>query len=345
MHQLHSSVGRLVLTMCAVLITTKVTRCSAELIAYEPFDYPAGSEVLGLSGGQGWTSPWTPRPGHPAPPLSSQMIVAGSLPGPLGLPTAGNHAKFVGQPTFTQADVRRSFPEVIGAAGTTVWVSFLGQRVGEQAPVFEPQPRQVVAAAATSIWPNNPYPRSGNLSFFDTQSMADPSRAERISVGNSTASSFGNPNHFDEWSLIPEGQPVYRRGPADHMPKQSELAWAVMRIDFFGDHTVDDDAWLWLNPDPRGGEPLTANADVAILRGHEKAHDYSGLDYVRPFAGNAEGSGLNYMPAAAILIDEIRIGTTWLDVNGGVPEPTSVKLLSAVVPAIMYGMTARRRRR
>jgi hypothetical protein len=202
----------------------------------------------------------------------------------------------------------------------------LGQRVGE---ATDPQ---------NTIWPNNPYPRSANLSFFDSQSQANPQRSERFGIGNSSTT-LSDPLQYDEWSLIPEGQPFYREGPDDHSPRQSELAWAVLRIDFLGDHTVADNAWLWLNPDPRGGEPMTDLADVTILSGDINALDYSGVDYVRPFAGNANGLEPMHRPAAAIVIDEIRIGTTWRAV-AAVPEPSTGSL--AILIALF--VAARRRR-
>jgi hypothetical protein len=47
---------------------------------------------------------------------------------------------------------------------------------------------------------------------------------------------------------------------------------------------------------------------------------YTRRNFVRPFAGGADGSGPGFRPAAALLIDEIRIGTTWNDMRA-VPEP------------------------
>jgi hypothetical protein len=326
-----TSTKGLVGTLCAVVVILLVMMTSpqklrAVLIAYEPFDYPVGGAVLGGNSGIGFTGPWTtPRPvGGGSTPPGSNTILAGSLAGPPGLHSSGNHAMFTGE--FDKLDgLNRSFPNIVGTNGTTTWISFLGQRVG------------VATDAANSLWPHNPYPRSANLSFSDRDQLANPIQPERISIGNSTGFEGGDPGHYDEWSLMPEGQQELREGPPSHSPKES-VSWAVVRIDHVGDQSVSDSAWLWLNPDPLGSEPLKASANVIILSGDANARDYSGLDFLRPFSGDALGSGASLRPAAAILIDEIRIGTTWGDVRN-VPEPTSalMLMLSWFAPIVCRG--------
>ena len=117
-----------------------------------------------------------------------------------------------------------------------------------------------------------------------------------------------------------------RRGkvPVSHTPKWSQLAWGVLRIDHAGDATVSDSAYLWLNPNPLV-EPLIANADVTILSGDTNARDLSDLDFIRPFVGNNQ-TGTNARPFAVIVVDEIRLGTTYADMTF-VPEPASCLLL------------------
>jgi hypothetical protein len=320
---LHRRPGRLAqIVYTALLIAVTGSNCGAVLIAYEPFDYPADTPLGQHAGGIGWTGPWEPLPPPPrlelAATSSPHVIAEGSLAGPAGLPTQGNHA-FISAMDSSNIDyVRRPFPNVAGTNGTSLWISFLGQRVGE------------ATDAPNSLWPNNPYPRSANLSFFDNQARIPPNRrAERISIGNSTGAAY------DEWSLIPFGEPELRKGPALHAPKHSELAWVVVRIDFVGDHTAPDSAWMWVNPNPLNGVPSKALADVTVLSTEVIARDYSGLDYVRPFAGGSFGSGAGYVPPAAQRIDELRIGTGWRDVNGGVPEPSTGLLMIAITFVIL----------
>ena len=52
------------------------------------------------------------------------------------------------------------------------------------------------------------------------------------------------------------------------------------------------------------------------------ARDFSNVDFVRPFVGNAQTN----IPFAVMVIDEIRIGTTWDDMRA-IPEPAGCVLL------------------
>jgi hypothetical protein len=292
----------------ASLMTVRV---SATLIAYEPFNYPVGSALVGGAGGTGFTGPWaTPRPGGGgATPAGSNTIGAGSLAGPAGLTTIGNHAIFTGE-TGTMDGLHRPFANVPGTDGTTTWVSLIAQRQG--------------AAQDPPVVGTNPYPRGANISFFDSQGTTDNSGIpdERFGIGNS---SNANDN---EWSIVPEGSGTIREGPASHLPAWSTLAWGVLRIDHVGDHTVGDSAWLWMNPNPLGGEPLKANADVTILSGDANSRDFSNVDFIRPFVGNVQGTAgnTNFRPFAVMRVDELRIGTTWADMRT-VPEPSTLMLV------------------
>jgi len=106
----------------------------------------------------------------------------------------------------------------------------------------------------------------------------------------------------------------------------SDLAWAVMRIDFIGGA---NNQYLWLNPDPNV-EPSTGTANVTILN----AAAVTGFDAIRPFVGNAQSD----RPFGVLAIDEIRLGTTYADMSA-IPEPSSMALL------LLGGSLAFRRRR
>jgi hypothetical protein len=301
----------------------------ATLIAYEPFNYAAGDNLDTKTGGMGWTNAWGPKlvPVGPAIPVAGAVIQAGSLAGPVGLPTVGGHVRMSAE--NGAFEMARSFPDVPGTAGTNTWYSFLGQRIGSN--------------AGGTNWPNNPYPRGANIGLFDKDVVAQGGSAyERVGVGNSTTGNAADANHYDEWSLIPQGSGPLREGPASHSPKWSELAWAVLRVEHVGDATVADNMWLWLNPDPLGGEPLTANAAVTILNGDTNSRDISNIDYIRPFLGAAQNAGnaATSRPAAVMLIDEIRLGTTWDDMRA-IPEPASVSLIAFAGVALL---AARRKR-
>ncbi len=207
--------------------------------------------------------------------------------------------------------LKSSFPNIAGNDGDTTWISFLTQRQG-------------AAQDPATTSPPNMYPRGVNLSFFDsertTEILRDDTLAvavdERISVGNSSNATT------NEWSIIVEGSGDQRKGAGEPW---TNMHWAVVRIDHHGDAAMEDDAYLWLDPDPTV-EPLIANAYVSVLPGVDAfAEDYSNLDYLRPFVGN-ESSG---RPYGDLVLDEIRIGTTYADMNSTsvVPEPGTIVLL------------------
>ena len=285
----------------AVLVALCVGSAQAALTYYEPFDYTVGESVNAQAA-------WDTESGAAAPAGSSE-IRTGSLAGPAGLVTTGGHAYMTGAGgTLT---LKSSFPNIAGNDGDTTWISFLGQRQG-------------AAQDPATTSPPNMYPRGVNLSIFDSERTTEVLRDgaspvqvdERISVGNSSNATA------DEWSIIVEGSGGQRKGNGDSW---TNLHWAVLRIDHHGDATVSDDAYLWLDPDPNV-EPSIASAYVSVLPGVEAyAEDYSNLDYLRPFVGDNGGG----RPAGELVLDEIRIGTTYADMNSTsvVPEPGTIALL------------------
>lgn len=300
--------NRLLCTAAALLATWCANSAHAGLTYYEPFDYTVG-ETLDQQ------AAWSFQSGSPA---NSSEIRSGSLAGPAGLNTSGNHAFITAAPSGT-VQLMSSIPEIAGNDGDTTWISFIAQRQGA---ATDPN---------TTNLPGNPYPRGVNLSIFDSQGTADGSGVadERISVGNSSNAAT------DEWSIIIEGSGSQRKGNGESW---SNLHWAVLRIDHHGDHTVADDAYLWLDPDPNS-EPSLASAYVSILSGVDVfAKDYSNLDFIRPFLGGQQGTpgAANDRPPGELVLDEIRIGTTYADMNATqlIPEPgTALLSLLALVGA------------
>jgi len=275
---------------------------SAQLYVYEPFDYAPGSDVLGQSGGVGFTSAWAIQTGATAPSSQAFTAVAGSLAGPLGLPTSGGHAILTGE--FGTLQAMRSFPNILGADGTTTWYSWIGQRQG----------------ATGGTIADNPYPRGVNIGLFDTEATATQGgtlRPERIGIGNSSNAAT------NEWSVIPEGSGTLRAGSG--VP-YSDLYWAVLRIDHHGDATVADDAYLFLNPDPLS-EPTLGSALASSIG----VRDYSNLDFIRPFVGNVSGSS----PFGVLIVDEIRLGGNYASMSA-VPEPSAFALLGLAGLGALY---------
>lgn len=289
------------ITSVALLLAGAVPVASAQLYAYEPFDYAVGSDLVGASGGLGWTSPWGAYSGTPT--ATAFTAVSGSLSA-AGLTTIGNSAVMTGADGTLQ--LARSIANISGADGTTTWFSYIGQRLG----------------TTSGTTPDNLYPRGVNIGLFDTEATANPlPRPERIALGNSSNAGI------NEWSLIPEGGSGNRVGAGAAYPF-SDLYWAVLRIDHHGDATVADDAYLFLNPDPNS-EPALGSALVSIIG----AFDYSRVDFIRPFIGGTSGA----ISFGVLAVDEIRIGGDYASMTATtvVPEPTSLVLFGLGGMAMM----------
>lgn len=281
--------GLAVLAVC--LFVSAATRpAAAALLSYEPFDYTVGSDVLGQDGGGGWAGAWRVHAGG-AVPAGSFVTGSGSLAGPAGLPTQGNHAILSGE--FGTLQPARDYADVVGADGTRLYYSYIGQRLG------------------TPVTAANEYPRGANAGLFDS---THPTRAERVGVGNSSNATE------NVWSIIPEGSGNNRVGSAEPF---SNLAWQVLRIDFIGDSATPDNAYLFINPDPSVEPDISAAAAQSI-----GAFDFTNTDFLRPFVGGTSGSS----PYAVLIMDEIRLGTDYAAMSSTqvVPEPV-FGLAAAVV--------------
>lgn len=92
------------------------------LLAYDSFDYTAGTRLDGQNGGTGWSSAWSYTSGDAA----SGTIVDG-----LGYTDANGHAllttggAWATDPGVFFAQAQRDTTAGFGAAGTSVWMSFL----------------------------------------------------------------------------------------------------------------------------------------------------------------------------------------------------------------------------
>ncbi len=273
-----------------ILSCLLAARANAELLVYEPFDYPTGSQLIGASGGTGFAGAWRSET-----VANSATIQSGSLAVP-GLPTAGNSVLMTGQAGTLQ--IFRDHANIAGADGTQTWISFVAQRLG---PIQNP---------ATN--PNNPYPRGVNISFYNTEGLAIHGR-EQFAVGNASGAATNNVafiGHGQNAFILPSTTPAVPFGGAP-------LVYLVIRIDHHGPPNLDgpgnnDDVYFFVNPDPLV-EPLPAAANAQRLGTDASAFDYSGLDHLRPFIGNTNGAN----PYGELLWDELRIGTTYADVAGG----------------------------
>lgn len=281
-----------VLGVATIGMLAATNSANAQLLAYEGFDYAVGSGLNGQNGGYGFTSAWYNET------QAGSTIMEGSLTGPAGLPTVGNSVLLSG--SLGTYNIFRDFANISGDDGSTTWISYIGQRVG---PIEDP---------ATN--PDNPYPRGVNVGFFNTE---HPSRAERATIGNSSGAAV------NAWSFIPTGS---GSAIAQSTVPFTDLAWVVLRIDHIGDIDVNDNAYLWINPDP-SVMPDIGSADVTVLGTDANGYDYSGLDYVRPFVGGADSR-----PYGELLVDEIKVAGDFYSL---VPEPSSLALFGLGLGALL----------
>src|SRR6185295_2151636 len=145
---------------------------TAALLAYEGFDYPVGDSVVGKTGGTGFANAWQ---------LNSSTGLQTNQAYSLGytdgagrtLVTSGGSLFLQGITTGTTGNTQpnRAINNARGtntgaADGVTTWVSLLEVRQG-------PTTNNLTV-------PNNPYPRSANLSLYNGPSPL----IEKLAMGN-----------------------------------------------------------------------------------------------------------------------------------------------------------------
>ncbi len=116
-----------------------VTGASAGLLAYEGFNYPAGSILSGQFGGVGWSNGWLDVSGTASGSVNSgNLIAAGNAPAEFDGRSTGNSV-FIGNNSrsgrWLDCSTNGNFAQAgylnaggnIGAPGKTLYVSFLQQ--------------------------------------------------------------------------------------------------------------------------------------------------------------------------------------------------------------------------
>jgi hypothetical protein len=273
--------------------------CPAALLSYEGFDYPSGSAIVGQSGGFGFSQAWQPN-GSVGVLTNQGYSLSYTDP-------QGNRLVTVGGSLFLQGSITNS-PDVAtqpnrllsysrgtnagGTDSTTTWVSFLALRQGP--------------TTNNPSVPNNPYPRSANLSLYNSV----PSNTEKLAMGN-TALTTSN-----VVSLLPAGANTKASSVS-----YSQTNLIVVRIDHLAGPTLDN-AYLFVNPS-LASEPALSQADTNSIG----QFDFS-FNRIRPFAGGDRPSAAS--PCAELILDEIRIGETYADVAPYVP-PLSIARIGGEV--------------
>jgi len=261
--------------VCAFLVLSPLPRCAAALIAYEPFDYPAGTTDPGAGaaaegmplrdGGTGFTAPklTASRQGLSVTSPGLQYDSSGNLAvrGNAALLPEGDSAIYQiyksqdGDPFAQLRNPER--PRALGKPGTVLWLSFLMSFTGE----------------------------------LDNQSVA----ALKIGQNNISIGVCNNEK---------SDAPYFRlSGPRSNVPAEAGKTYlVVVKITYGEDAAPDsrsDKVEAWINPD-LGGESPPVKPDAV-------------LDHTRAMLSDF-WTGAKLGGKATAMFDEFRIGETYGDV-------------------------------
>ena len=141
-------------------ISTQFGSSNPNLQAFEPFNYDAGTTLVGKGGENAfWKDAWAP--GTDAGPLTTNTldVTAGSIAGPSGLSTSGNKVRANLADGAQKIRVQRTLAEPIKVEnGNVTWVSFL---MNTTAPDFFGN-----VSLVTLISDAGPYPNGGEAIGF-----------------------------------------------------------------------------------------------------------------------------------------------------------------------------------
>jgi hypothetical protein len=290
----------LALTAGISLVAALSTRAS--LLVYEGFDY--GTSWLGAtnSGGTGWGAGWMTGSQVYAT-NSATSLSYGSLQTSGGACLFGNP---YGPVTGTQ-QAQRSLNSNLGltnffsGSGGTVWMSFLYQN-----------------------WTTDNVGRLGfrqaNVGLFSggttnaASGLSNAAGTERADVGALNTYTAGVVDNMSLWgSVVPQGM-AQQSTFSTLRGSSTAPVLVLLRLDF-DNTTAADTIYAWFNPTIGGVDPSTSTAIST------NNIDASGINAIRFAVGNANASGTN----AVMMVDEVRLGTTFADVTP-VPEPMTFAL-------------------
>jgi hypothetical protein len=246
---------------------------SDQYLARESFEYPVGTSLDTLMGtsGNGWSGSWYKAP---LAKQANAMVVADT-----GLPydalnytvaNAGNHLE--GRADSNEQRYARNLDKVWpNVAGQVYWVSLLidVKNAVDNATWFGVK---LYAGATGEV-----------MMFGKGHGLA------QYTLGSGWHGSAGPEVSTVSWDVGP--------------------VWLVAKIIMKGPNSITDppdSAYMWISPDPLGGDPSTTTTPDAMASSGWK----SGFNIVRvEFGGNVTAGGLK------VSFDEIRLGTSWTDVS------------------------------
>ena len=304
----------------SVLSAFSTTPALADLLIYEPFDYAAGSAIIGSTDTYSPGSPVWARAGTVGTG-SVHGVVTGSLTAPSGFPTSvGNSGVTIGGPTATgdwKEYARLTLGTEYGANSTTYYSLLLNvpSTTG-------------LTVAHSNVTANN----DGIIAF---NNAAGANAAEPNSWGGELVIRLGsvaNTYNLGIRASTTGANPVYWTG--DLTPGGTHLLVASYAIG--ATPGTGGLSSLWLDPTSFGGAAPSPDGTTIGTIG-TAANDH--VDSVILGAGIATGAAPNQT-----FVDEIRAGNTWADVTSlAVPEPSTLGLAGFGALALASCYRARRR--
>lgn len=299
--------------LAAALCGLATTPSRAALIAYEGFDYPAGTTVATQTGGSGWTNAWTGGSAGNFLGTNTAASLAYTDANRNALQTLGGSA-IVGNPsgtTATTATPNRVLnfnlsggAGVTAGPGATTWISFLYKRLN--------------FALGTL-----PYLRQSTVSLFEGS-------GERVPIGSPNTTATVS-NVFSVWGTGARNVNAPFQSP-DYPITSGSTYFVLVKIVTDGTAAVDI-AYIWVNWTNLTVEPALATATLV-----QNEVNLSSVNTLRLQANNQNASGSN----AVCQVDEIRVGTAFPDVApvaAAPAQPPSITSQPADL-AVLVGDTA-----
>ena len=295
-----------------VLVLCATNAARATLLAYEGFNYPAGTGLTNASDTSagdsfGWAWRWA---GANAPVATNTLDSLGytdpqgnSLATDGGSVIVGNLAGSTinAQPSRSLAVGTLSGGTYSGLPAGTYWISFTMQWVGYP----------------SSLSTSNLYWRKGDMVFRSgALTNANSTGTELVAVGRPNANQFPF-TPIDTWTLWSGGDSGAAASGLATTNALNSATFILMRLDVDGSTTTPDTAYLWVN-----WTNLTVQPPIATANATNTLANLTSLNNIRLDANNQNASGTN----TVIRFDEFRLGTTFADVTplASVPQPPSI---------------------
>ena len=297
---------------------------------YEPFNYPAGTQLTtnsGQNGGTGWNAngdsspnPATSEWGDPTAGNASG-ITGGSAAAKTITSSTLSFAGATGYPTTGQGN-KFNLNAVLANQNNNIGRPLGGQTIDSGSTYFSFLVRKNTADTI----------RTYNLGFFGG------SASERFAVGQigtGSGNTGGNiallMNNTNPGGLVQSATPIASGTGITHL--------VVGRIDWNagGFETVS----LWVDP-----ANVTTEAAAGAAYASTSGFELTSINAIRPFAGNNTTIAGQIATAVEVDFDEIRFGGSWASVTTDplpiVPEPCSLAL--ACLAGAFFGCRGLRRR-